>query len=217
VRGSRFVKGMGSGSGCAAERRTNAAGRPAAIRGCVGLALFAAAMLSGCQSSKDPLSSMFGTGPNVEARLVGANGATLTGAAILHAYDGGVSMMVNFNGAGPGRYRLAIHATGNCTSRNAFSAGPPWAPPGTPLVVEQAWKNDDSLWLTIRLPGYRIDGPDGVMGRSLVVHAGGEGPLDAQPGVPNNRIACGVIGPPQSLFPQTSSLSSPNTSPFRET
>ena len=183
----------------------------------MGLALFAAAALPGCQSTKDPLSSVFGTGPNVEARLVASNGSTLTGAAILHAYDGGIVMTVNFNGRGPGRYRLAIHATGNCTSRNAFSAGPPWAPPGVPLAIEQAWKNDDSLWLTVRIPGYRIDGPNGVMGRSVVVHEGGEGPLDAQPGVPNNRIACGVIGPPQSLFPAMSSLSSPNASPIRET
>ena len=181
-----------------------------------GFALFVVLALAGCQSSKDPLSDLLGTGPNVEARLVAANGATLTGAAILHAYAGGVVLTLNFNGRGPGQYRIAIHATGNCTSRNAFSAGPPWAPPGTPLIVEQAWKNDDSLWLTVKLPGYRIDGPDGVMGRSVVVHAGSQGSLDAEPGVPNNRIACGVIGPPQSLFPQLTFLTLPHASPFRE-
>jgi hypothetical protein len=27
------------------------------------------------------------------------------------------------------------------------------------------------------------------------------GSLEAEPGVPNNRIACGVIAPPRSLFP----------------
>jgi Cu-Zn family superoxide dismutase len=191
-------------------------GHRASLCGRRGCALFVVLALSGCQNSKDPLSDLLGTGPNVEARLVAANGATLTGAAILHAYAGGVVLTLNFNGRGPGQYRVAIHATGNCTSRNAFSAGPPWAPPGTPLVVEQAWKNDDSLWMTVRLPGYKMDGPDGIMGRSVVVHAGSAGSLEAQPGVPNDRIACGVIGPPKSLFPQMSSLTSPHASTFRE-
>ena len=46
---------------------------------------------------------------------------------------------------------------------------------------------------TARLPGIRIDGPDGIRGKSVVVHRGATGSLDAQPGVPNNRVACGVI------------------------
>ncbi len=32
------------------------------------------------------------------------------------------------------------------------------------------------------------------MGKSVVVHDGATGSLEAQPGVRNNRVACGVIG-----------------------
>ena len=45
-----------------------------------------------------------------------------------------------------------------------------------------------------------LTGPNGIEGKSLVLHAGGSGPLDAQPGVPNERVACGVIGPIPTLF-----------------
>jgi Cu/Zn superoxide dismutase len=45
----------------------------------------------------------------------------------------------------------------------------------------------------MRLPGLKIDGTDGIRGKSVVVHLGATGSLDAQPGVPNNRVACGVI------------------------
>jgi Cu-Zn family superoxide dismutase len=125
-------------------------------------------------------------------------GSTLTGAAILAAYDGGVRMQVNFNGEAPGEYRVMIHANGNCSSPNGFSAGAPWAPAGVPLKEEgyPIHKNDDSASFVVRLAGYRIDGPEGVLGRSVVVHSGAVGSLAAAPGVPNNRIACGVIGPP---------------------
>jgi Cu/Zn superoxide dismutase len=68
------------------------------------------------------------------------------------------------------------------------------------VPILQLLKRDDLTAHTIRLPGYRIEGPDGIMGRSVVVHAGAQGSLEAQPGVPNDRIACGVIGPLRSLF-----------------
>jgi Cu-Zn family superoxide dismutase len=156
------------------------------------------AVLAGCQSTGDgsPQAQMERRG--AEAKLIPIGGSTLTGAAILYPYDGGVMLKVNFNGRGPGRYRLMIHENGNCSSPNGFSAGAPWAPPGVPLAEEgyPVIKNDDSLSYVVRLPGYRFTGPDGVVGRSVVVHDSGRGPLTAQPGVRNDRIGCGVIGPP---------------------
>lgn len=171
-------------------------------RAALGATALAAACtaLVGCQSTKDP-----GAPPGAaaepkaaEARFVPIGGSTLAGAAVLHPYDGGVTLKVNFNGAAPGRYRVMIHEFGNCSSPNGFSAGPPWAPPGVPLAEEgyPILKNDDSASSVVSLRGYRLTGPDGVLGRSVVVHDGGRGPLTAQPGVRNDRIGCGVIGPP---------------------
>jgi Cu/Zn superoxide dismutase len=61
---------------------------------------------------------------------------------------------------------------------------------------------DDTRTANAHLPGYRLQGPDGVTGRAVVVHAGASGSLEAQPGIPNNRAACGVIGTPDPLFPR---------------
>jgi Cu/Zn superoxide dismutase len=157
-------------------------------------------MLAGCQSTSQLDSLMPGTGPSLEAPLVATGGSAVAGAVILRAYDGGVTIMVNFNGGVPGEFRIVVHANGICTSPNGFAAGPPWAPPGVAVASPVAFKGNESASLVARLPGYRIDGTDGVQGRSAVVHAGAQGSLEAQPGVPNNRVACGVIGTPRSLF-----------------
>jgi superoxide dismutase, Cu-Zn family len=173
--------------------------RATAVRGLIAGAI-AALLLVGCESTKDPAAPKSGKVEMTvaEARFLPIGGSSLTGAAFLHAYDGGVQMRVNFNGRGPGQYRVMIHATGNCSSPNGFSAGPPWAPPGVSLKEEgyPIVKNDDSASFVIRLAGYSFTGPDGVVGRSVVVHQGGSGTIVAQPGVPNDRIGCGVIGKP---------------------
>ena len=167
----------------------------ALIAGAVAIAVL---LIAGCESKGDGAKRDSEPPTMAEARFRAIGGSSLTGATILSAYDGGVRMQVNFNGRAPGQYRVMIHATGNCSSPNGFSAGPPWAPPGVPLKEEgfPILKNDDSASFVVRLAGYRIDGPDGVLGRSVVVHDGALGSLAAEPGVPNNRIACGVIGPP---------------------
>lgn len=169
------------------------------VRG-VFIGSMAVALLTACESTKDPAAPKAATSEVTvaEAPFRPIGGSTLAGAAILHAYDGGVQLKVNFNGRGPGRYRVMIHATGNCSSPNGFSAGPPWAPPGVPLAEEgfPILKNDDSASYVVRLAGYKLTGPDGVVGRSVVVHEGGRGTIVARPDVPNDRIGCGVISPP---------------------
>ena len=167
--------------------------------------LLAAAALGGCQSTKEPPPPGVPAPPrieNVEAKLIPAGSSAVNGSAVLHQVGSGVDISLWLGSAGPGEYRVAVHETGNCSSRNAFSAGPPWAPPGVPVAVVLLNKNDDTRTLTARLPGYRVEGPQGVMGRAVVVHSGSRSSLDAQPGVPNDRIACGVIGMPDPLFPR---------------
>ena len=54
--------------------------------------------------------------------------------------------------------------------------------------------------LSTRVPGLALSGPAGIEGHSVVLHASQFGPLDAVPGVANDRVACGVIGPIPTLF-----------------
>jgi Cu/Zn superoxide dismutase len=132
--------------------------------------------------------------PGVGAQLQPVSGSAVKGFASFKAYDGGVDVAINVSGT-PGTVRVVIHSTGNCTSPNGFSAGPPWVPPGAagPLMIRIAISDYLYGIASARLPGIKIDGPDGIRGKSVVVHLGASSPLDAEPNVPNNRIACGVI------------------------
>ena len=113
-----------------------------------------------------------------------------------------VTFVADVGGFSGGPYRFVIHTNPVCTSPNGFSAGPPFVPPGTgaPVVVPAVIYHQGTATLTTRVPGIALGGPNGVEGKSLVLHASESGPLDAQPGVPNDRVACGVIGPVPTLF-----------------
>ena len=115
-----------------------------------GLAIATAILVLAACASKAPN----GAPTMAEARFQPINRSSVVGAAILAGYDGGVRLQVNFNGPGPGEYRVMIHANGNCSSPNGFSAGAPWAPPGVPLKEEgfPIHKNDDSVSFVVRLP-----------------------------------------------------------------
>ncbi|MDQ6620201.1 MAG: superoxide dismutase family protein [Pseudomonadota bacterium] len=168
--------------------------------------------LSGCGTVDRASSFFFGSGsgehsrvPGLEATLSAIGGSAVTGSVRFVPRGDGVAMLVQINGLAPGRFRVLVHASGNCTSPNGFSAGAPWSPLSatTPLydrVPIVATGTDGTGTLTVRLSGVAMDGPNGLSGRSVVVHDTANGPFTAEPGVPNNRIACGVIGPLHLLF-----------------
>ncbi len=165
--------------------------------------------LAGCDTLKSAGSAVVGgdaPSGTLVARLRPVGGSAARGSAIFSARGSGVTMAVTVSGLTPGRYRVMVHADGNCTSPNAFSAGPPWYGPGgaaAPMVsrVPVLTTNSDGTGtLAVLLSGATLEGPGGVRGRSVVLHDGAMGVLDAQPDVPNQRIACGVIGSAESLF-----------------
>jgi len=162
----------------------------------------AVAVLAGCQTAADVANLPPGGRPNLEAKFVGTSGSAAGGSAFFSDKGNELNISIWLGSVGPGEFRVVIHERGNCSSPNGFSAGPPWAPPGVPLAVILLRKNDDTRTMTARMPGYHHHVPDGVMGRSVVVHAGGYGSLEAEPGVKNNRIVCAVIGTPEDLFPR---------------
>ncbi len=102
----------------------------------------------------------------------------------------------------PGPHRIVIHANPVCTSPNGFSAGPPILLPetGAPVIVAITIEHERATSLVTRVPGLALSGPAGVEGRSVVLHAGWSGTLEASPGIPNDRVACGVIGTLPMLF-----------------
>jgi len=140
--------------------------------------------------------------PSIGAKLVPTGGSAMGGGVAFREVDGGLMIAANVTNGTPGAWRVAIHANGNCSSPNGFSAGPPVLLPGTslPAVVGVSLNENGIGGISTRLPGLALDGPNGIIGKSVVVHAGAVGSLEAQPGVPNDRSACGVIGPVVPLF-----------------
>jgi Cu/Zn superoxide dismutase len=140
--------------------------------------------------------------PQIGARLQPTGGSVVTGFVSFKPFDGGLTAAVTLYATRAGRWRVVIHATGICTSPNGFSAGPPWIMPGTsePPSISMTTGEEGTSSATVRLQGLVLDGPNGITGKSVVVHMGLTGSLDAEPGVANDRAACGVIEAVKPLF-----------------
>lgn len=160
--------------------------------------------LSACGGWNKAATSIKGSGPGVQAVLKPASGGTGRGDVTFVDRGDGVFATLYFTNLPEGTYRVAIHQNANCTSPNLFSAGPAWAPAGSTrpadtLIPSFLTDSDGDVNLTMQIPGVHTHGPDSLQGRSVVLHYG-EKVGDAVPDVPNNRMMCGVIGPPLSFF-----------------
>ena len=168
-------------------------------------AVFVICLMLGACSTYDAVStSAKGSGAAVQAVLRPANGGS--GQADVRFVDRGNGVLVTLFATNllPGVYRLAIQRDANCSSPNLFSAGPAWAPAGSTrppqelIPVISANSDGDINWSS-QVAGLKTTGPDGVMGHSVVLYSGSR-VEDAQPGVPNNRLMCGIIGPSLSFL-----------------
>lgn len=162
------------------------------VRAAFALAL--AVALAGCETAATINSKIFSRGPGLGGKIRALGGSSAKGFIVVSRREGGATLIVNLNDVGPGIYRVVFHMNGNCSSRNGFSAGPPWAPPGGEVKVYEGAMNVDGLLnMSIPISGLLIDPPDGILGRSVVVHDSSARSLDAEPDVRNNRIACVVL------------------------
>lgn len=174
------------------------------------LALLASAALAGCGSSTErmelPVPDKRTAPPGVEAVFQQVNASGMNGTARFVDRGSGVTAaLVVVNNGPPGPYSIAIHERGNCSSPNAFSAGQPWAPPGWPVPATRMFPSvvlntNGTGDMTVRLRGLAVAGPDSLQGKAVLVHAGPTVGDDLRPGVPNNVVLCGVIGPVRSFF-----------------
>lgn len=179
-------------------------------RACVvACSLLAAAALAACGSSTErmelPVPDKRTVPAGVEAVFAQVRASGMNGSARFVDRGGVTQVLVVVNNGPPGPYSVAIHERGNCSSPNAFSAGQPWAPPGWPVPATRMFpsivlNSNGTGDMTVRLRALALTGPDGLQGRSVLVHAGPEVGADLAPGVPNNVVLCGVIGPVRSFF-----------------
>lgn len=120
--------------------------------------------------------------------------------------EGGVHIQAEVHGVAAGMHGFHLHAAGDCSAEDFTSTGghfnPSETPHGAPSDVERhagdlgnievgedgtgtLHANSDLLTLD--------DGPNGVVGRGVILHEG-EDDLVSQPtGAAGGRIACGVV------------------------
>jgi Cu/Zn superoxide dismutase len=161
----------------------------AAVAGC--------SMMRGLTAAKEdePKSTAASYGELASLRAVG--GSAVFGKIRIIDRGDYASMLLSLMNVPPGEFRIALHETPNCSSSNAFSAGPAWAPAGKSpldLVPVQRAGSEDRVESSLRVAGLHALGANGVAGRSVVVYAGPK-VTEARPGVPNEAIACGVFEP----------------------
>ncbi len=172
------------------------------IRGIAILAV--AALVAGCSSTNTP--PVYEPSVGLEAQMLGV-GSTARGAfRVFDAKDGsGVNVQLTLINTLPGTYLITLHERGNCKSPNLLSAGPAWSPPGSgkspgDLMPTFSTNSDgDVKNFGAFIRGVHVDGPQGLVGRVVVVQFG-YGVSNAEPGLPNKRMACGVLEYVKPLF-----------------
>jgi len=138
--------------------------------------------------------------PGLVANLRGLGSAVSGKVRVIDRGDG-ITVLVSAVNLPPGGYSIAFHANGNCSSPNGYSAGPIIWPKANarertiPMFTNSLEGNTES---ETHVAGLHTIGENGLAGRSVIVYGGLI--ADAQPGVPNNRYACGVFEPVVTLF-----------------
>jgi Cu/Zn superoxide dismutase len=167
----------------------------------------AASLLAGCSTMRGAADEKPAEAKSTAAKygevapLRAIGGSAVSGKIRVVDRGDGASVLVSLMNIPPGDFRIAIHQNANCSSPNAFSAGPAWAPAGRnplELIPVQHANSEDRVESSLRVAGLRALGANGVAGRSVVLYAGPK-VTEARPSVPNEAIACGVFEPATPL------------------
>lgn len=148
-----------------------------------------------------------GGGPaRAVAVLMPTAGSTVHGTVTFTVVDGGVRVTAQAEGLAAGDHGFHVHEFGDCTAPDGTSAGGHFNPAGAPHAGPdaQARHVGDLGNLTADTQGManydrldhaiRLDGPHGVIGRAVIVHAAPDDLATQPTGAAGARLACGVIG-----------------------
>jgi Cu/Zn superoxide dismutase len=171
---------------------------------CIAACTVALASLASCASKQSDPAALRARVGGLVAHLRSPSSA-VTGSVRVYDSRDGVQVQLAVNNLFPGQYRIAFHETPNCRSPNLFSAGLPWAPPGSAkpaadLLPGFLANNEGSQSAYVAyVPSLHIDREPSLLGRSVVIHWG-TSVNEAFPGQPNNRLACGVFEWSEAAF-----------------
>lgn len=143
--------------------------------------------------------------PTLEAKLQPLQGSNVRGFVTFLRQGDGVQVSANVTGLAPGGHGFHIHEKGDCSAPDGTSAGGHFNPGGKPhgnpdqgehhmgdMPMLQA-DADGNARLNARLNGVAVDGPDGIAGKAVIVHANADDFKTQPTGNSGGRVACGVI------------------------
>jgi len=130
----------------------------------------------------------------------------VSGTVTFTKVENGIQLTADLTGLTPGNHGFHIHQWGDCSSPDGKSAGGHFNPGNEPHAGPDADRRhvgdlgnitagDDGTAHYSRVDTHiAFHGPDSIIGRGMIVHAGTDD-LTTQPtGDAGGRVACGVIG-----------------------
>ena len=132
-------------------------------------------------------------------------GSQVRGTITFTAVQGGVRVVADLSGLTPGAHGFHVHDKGDCSAPDATSAGGHFNPGNTPHGAPDAEKHhagdlgnitagdDGKAHLDQVFPFLSLTGPDSIVGRGFIVHAGKDDMTTQPTGNAGARAACGVI------------------------
>ena len=163
----------------------------------IGAGVASLGFLSGCASTPD--------GAVATAALAARSDSRVSGNVSFSETASGLKIWGKIAGLTPGAHGFHIHETGDCSAPDAMSAKGHFNPStkthghhgdqehhsgDMPNLMADAQGN---ATYSFELTGLSLSGPNGVLGRSVVVHADPDDYKSQPAGNSGKRIACGVI------------------------
>jgi Cu-Zn family superoxide dismutase len=139
------------------------------------------------------------------AALKPASGSSISGTVRFTETPEGVRVVADISGLAPGAHGFHVHEKGDCSDPEAKSAGghfnPATQPHGAPDAAQRHAGDlgnltaDDAGHATLESTDsvMKLSGPDSVIGRAVIVHAGADDFTTQPTGDAGGRVACGVI------------------------
>ncbi|MBL8489875.1 MAG: superoxide dismutase family protein [Rhodocyclaceae bacterium] len=144
--------------------------------------------------------------PSAAAQLEGRSGAQVRGNVEFRAEGGSVRVLAQVSGLAPGEHGFHVHEVGDCSAPDATSAKGHFNPAGKPHGHHGGGERHAGDMPNLVADGYGnasisallgqlslTEGPSGILGRSVVIHADPDDYKSQPAGNSGKRIACGVI------------------------
>lgn len=167
------------------------------LRPAIALSALSIAVLSGCATSI--------SGPSASADLLARSGSMVSGTVSFSETDGRLRVEAKVAGLTPGEHGFHVHEAGDCSAPDASSAKGHFNPVSKahghyaseehhggdmPNLIANA---QGEAKYSAELKGLSLNGPNGVLGRSVVIHADPDDYKSQPAGNSGKRVACGVI------------------------